>query len=264
MTNLKGEIWLSDGNSKHLALEQFGLLAAIQESGSISAAAKAVGISYKTAWARIERLNNLSQLPLVARSTGGSKGGGTSLTSYGVEMLAGFSLLKEQHEDFLKSIGNQLKSIDDISGFVKHTKLQANARNQFVGTVSTVECGEVNAELLINLSVTLSLVAQVNQKSQDEMQFIAGSSVLALIKASSITLAAGTTEGLKISARNQFPGIVARIDKGLLNSDISMDLGDSKTLSAIITNQSVSALGLKEGSSVTAFFKASSVILVQA
>jgi molybdate transport system regulatory protein len=44
--------------------------------GSISAAAKALGISYKGAWEAIEAINNLSERPLVQRSVGGSGGGG--------------------------------------------------------------------------------------------------------------------------------------------------------------------------------------------
>ncbi|GIS50793.1 MAG: hypothetical protein Ct9H90mP25_2270 [Gammaproteobacteria bacterium] len=48
--------------------------------------AKSVGISYKTAWDRINMMNNLSDKPLVRRSAGGSGGGGTSLTELGKEL----------------------------------------------------------------------------------------------------------------------------------------------------------------------------------
>ncbi|MCH8264109.1 MAG: LysR family transcriptional regulator, partial [Proteobacteria bacterium] len=90
MATVEGEIWLTDDGANRVLLEQLGLLRAIAEAGSISAAARNLGISYKTAWDRLERLNNLSKLPLVLRTSGGSKGGGSQLTDYGRQLLAGF------------------------------------------------------------------------------------------------------------------------------------------------------------------------------
>ena len=93
MATVEGEIWLTDDGANRVLLEQLGLLRAIAEAGSISAAARNLGISYKTAWDRLERLNNLSKLPLVLRAAGGSKGGGSQLTDYGRQLLAGFEEL---------------------------------------------------------------------------------------------------------------------------------------------------------------------------
>jgi molybdate transport system regulatory protein len=47
-----------------------------------------------------------------------------------------------------------------------------------------------------------------------------------------------------------------------VNSEIILDLGDEKSLCAIITNVSVSELGLKKGDNASALFKASSIILL--
>ena len=58
-------------------LDRVALLEKVAELGSITAAAKAVGISYKGAWEAVEALNNMSAAPLVERSVGGSGGGGT-------------------------------------------------------------------------------------------------------------------------------------------------------------------------------------------
>ncbi|WP_147073343.1 winged helix-turn-helix domain-containing protein, partial [Sulfuriferula plumbiphila] len=54
------------------------LLEKIGELGSISAAAKALGLSYKAAWEAVEAMNNLSEAPLVERVAGGRHGGGTA------------------------------------------------------------------------------------------------------------------------------------------------------------------------------------------
>jgi len=51
------------------------LLERIDATGSITAAASAMGMSYKAAWEAVEAINNLSEQPLVERKTGGSKGG---------------------------------------------------------------------------------------------------------------------------------------------------------------------------------------------
>jgi molybdate transport system regulatory protein len=63
------------------------LLAAIQDSGSIAAAGRTLGMSYKRAWTLIESLNRDFARPLVAAATGGRAGGGATLTPLGREVL---------------------------------------------------------------------------------------------------------------------------------------------------------------------------------
>ena len=67
--------------------EVIGLLAAIVDNGSITAAAKASGISYKKAWYMVERLNRAFGKPLVGTSKGGGGHGGAALTDMGVEVV---------------------------------------------------------------------------------------------------------------------------------------------------------------------------------
>ncbi|MBU2238251.1 MAG: LysR family transcriptional regulator, partial [Gammaproteobacteria bacterium] len=89
LAGLKGEVFLLTEQHKSFASAQIELLAAIDECGSISKAAKQVGISYKTAWDRIDAMNNMSAQPLVVRSTGGAHGGGTLLTELGHRVISG-------------------------------------------------------------------------------------------------------------------------------------------------------------------------------
>lgn len=264
MATVEGQIWLAEEPANRLLLDQIGLLQAIADCGSISAAARATGISYKTAWDRLERLNNLSSQALVFRSTGGSKGGGTLLTEYGEKILQGFGELNKLHKEFLQSLNNQLESLDDISGFMKHSSVQASARNQFSGSIKCVDSGAVNTEIQIRLSESLELVAIVTQRSREELNLQVEDTILALVKASSVTLAVAdqADNPPRVSARNQFSGVISRIERGSVNSDISIDIGDNKTLAAIITNHSVDQMGLEESMKVFAFFKASSVILM--
>ena len=67
--------------------------------------------------------------------------------------------------------------------------LKFSARNQFAGSVSRVTEGAVNATVHINTDAGFDIVAVVTNESQEEMQLVQGSRVLALIKASAILIA---------------------------------------------------------------------------
>ena len=70
--------------------------------------------------------------------------------------------------------------------------------------------------------------------------------------------------GLKTSARNQLNGKVSQVSEGEVNAEVTLDLGDGKTLTAMVTSASLEELELEVGASATALFKASSVILMRA
>ena len=57
------------------SLERVALLEAIAELGSISGAAKRLGLSYKGAWDAVQAMNNLFEGPLIAAAPGGRAGG---------------------------------------------------------------------------------------------------------------------------------------------------------------------------------------------
>ena len=66
------------------------LLRAIAATGSISASAKRLGMSYRRAWLLVDTMNRCFREPLVASATGGSGGGGARVTAFGLEVLAAF------------------------------------------------------------------------------------------------------------------------------------------------------------------------------
>ncbi|MEX2455291.1 MAG: ModE family transcriptional regulator [Rhodospirillaceae bacterium] len=63
------------------------LLALIDEHGSISAAAREMGMSYRRAWTLVETMNRTFREPVVAAATGGKGGGGAAVTVFGREAL---------------------------------------------------------------------------------------------------------------------------------------------------------------------------------
>ncbi|MFP5479299.1 MAG: winged helix-turn-helix domain-containing protein [Alphaproteobacteria bacterium] len=66
------------------------LLARIEETGSIAAAGRAMGMSYKRAWALVEEMNAAFRAPLVSSARGGAGGGGAQLTPEGREVLEAY------------------------------------------------------------------------------------------------------------------------------------------------------------------------------
>jgi len=66
------------------------LLEAIAEAGSISAAARSLGMSYRRAWELVAELNETFSAPVVERITGGAGGGGARLTHLGEALVLGF------------------------------------------------------------------------------------------------------------------------------------------------------------------------------
>ena len=84
------------------------LLEAIEETGSISAGARQLGLSYRRAWDLVDTMNHCFKQPLVERVKGGKGGGGAKLTAEGRRNL---KLYREMETKALKAIGPEWKAI---------------------------------------------------------------------------------------------------------------------------------------------------------
>jgi molybdate transport system regulatory protein len=72
------------------------LLDAIGEAGSISAAARALGMSYRRAWLLVETMNECFRSPLVETATGGEHGGGAVVTNLGHEVVRRYRAMEKK------------------------------------------------------------------------------------------------------------------------------------------------------------------------
>lgn len=77
------------------------LLKSISELGSIAAAARAIHMSYRTAWHLVDSMNSAFSKPLVETSSGGRGGGKAKLTPFGELVLQEFFRLRKDMENYL-------------------------------------------------------------------------------------------------------------------------------------------------------------------
>jgi molybdate transport system regulatory protein len=70
------------------------LLESVRETGSISAAARDMQMSYKRAWVLLDSMNRAFTEPLVVAAPGGAGGGGAGLTAFGAEVLERYRRLQ--------------------------------------------------------------------------------------------------------------------------------------------------------------------------
>lgn len=258
---LSGGLWLHAGGQTLGGAARIALLAAIGETGSITRAAKAVGLSYKGAWDAIDTMNNLAGEPLVLRATGGKGGGGTTLTPRATALIAAFRAIEREHRRFIDAASAAVEGFEVNWKLIGRIGMKTSARNQLFGKVLAVKHGAVNDEVVLALPGEHTITAVVTHESVQELGLAPGVDACALVKASWVVLAVEDGSPLRLSARNQLQGVVETVTRGAVNSEVLLALDGGMTLAAIVTNDSVDALGLAQGVSAVAAFKASSVIL---
>jgi molybdate transport system regulatory protein len=258
--SLTGNLCFNRAEEKFLGGNQIALLEQIDALGSITKAAKAVGISYKTAWDAVNTINNLADKPLVDRLTGGKGGGGTSLTAEGKKVIAQFNIVQGELRKVLDNLENRLGDTDNLFQFLRRISMKVSARNTFAGTVSAITKGAVNAEVTLTLKGGIPLVAVVTNGAIENLGLQVGGEAFAIIKASSVLIGTDLHDS-KVSARNVFCGTISKIIEGPVNTEVDVEIGGGNTVSAVITHGSSQRLELKEGGHACTLFKASSVIL---
>ena len=98
MARLKFKLQLYCGDEIAMGPGKADLLEAIAREGSISAAGRALGMSYRRAWLLVDAMNRCFKEPLVETHPGGGKSAGARLTAAGEEALAAYRALSAQVE----------------------------------------------------------------------------------------------------------------------------------------------------------------------
>jgi molybdate transport system regulatory protein len=256
---IHGGLWLDRKGQKYVGASRIALLESIDRTGSITAAAKDVGLSYKAAWDAVDAMNNVADKPLLVRATGGRHGGGSHLTEHGQQLVRLYRLLESGYQHLLQQMQLQVHDFHKLSALMKAITMKTSARNQLRGIVKTVRKGAVNADVILDLGGGLEIFANITNDAVEELELAPGRTAVALIKASFIVLSPDAN--LRISARNQLRGTVSAIVRGSVNAEVKIQLPSARILTAITTNEALTELGLAEGAACSALIKSSHVLI---
>jgi molybdate transport system regulatory protein len=249
--------------SEHLpsvGRDRIRLLQAVAREGSITAGAKAVGLTYKAAWDALDAMANLFGHPLLETRTGGRAGGGARLTPTGVRVIEAFGRLEAEMSRALRAIepdlaGSGISPLSLFSGFFMRT----SARNALRGTITAIRSDRLAAEIAVTVS-DKTIYALITKESLNELGLCVGREAVVLIKAPFVVIAPGA-EAPAVSVRNCLQGIVARCETSAVSAEVVLDIGGGKTIAATITARSAEALGLSPGKPACALFDAAHVII---
>lgn len=96
MTKLqvRSKIWLEVDGKPFLGDGRYRILSTIHRHGSINAASRELGISYRKVWAQLQAMEKTAPFPLLEKRTGGKDGGATHLTPNALALLEKFASMR--------------------------------------------------------------------------------------------------------------------------------------------------------------------------
>lgn len=209
-----------EGDGTAFGPEDAALLRAIDEHGSINAAADALGRSYAHAQRRLDEIEAAFG-DVLERTRGGRGGGGSALTAAGRELLSRFARLRAEGERVTT---------------VERTALPGDL-GRLDGRLGLVETAAGRVRALA-----------------DEP----GEAVTVSVPADAVTLhrPGAPPAPSETSARNRFRGRVVGVDRDSAGATVAVDVGAETPLRARITGESLARLDLAGGDEVVAAFKA--------
>ena len=189
------------------------VLRALGESGSISQAARLVGVSYKAAWQAIDTLNNLAGVPVVQKSVGGAGGGGAKLTDAGLELLRAAEALAKAKGEVMQQIHSKLP--------VQRLGIQTSMRNQWPCIVEHVEIAGPLAQVQVrSCHGDVLFTARITAESAQLLGLQSGQPVLAMCKATAVkVLATGAHADV-----NVFSAKALRVTPGAIGDEVAVQL----------------------------------------
>jgi len=139
---------------------------------------------------------------------------------------------------------------------------QISARNQISGRVADIQAGQAMSIVTVSADGH-TIVSAITNQAVHELGLKKNDSVVALVKSTEAMIAKGEAGAMKVSARNKIAGRIADVQRGAAMGSVTIDVGRWK-LTAAITRQAIDDLQLTNGDQVTAFFKATEVMLQKA
>ena len=255
---LSAALVLRRGALARVGLERIALLEAVGQRGSITAAAKALGLSYKGAWDAIQALNNLFDAPLIAASAGGRAGGVATVTPRGHAVVRAFREVEREIGVALSRLEAGLASTPErgLGDLFWSLGLRTSARNALRGVVARIGEGAVTVEVGLSLGDGVEIVSVITRRSAEALDLAVGKPAIALIKSSFVSLTRDAR-----SAPNRLPVVVADREDDEAASEISLALGAGKTLIATLSRREADTLALSVGDGLIAVIDPANVLL---
>jgi molybdate transport system regulatory protein len=233
------------------------LLHAIEEHGSISKAAKAVPMSYKSAWEAVDMMNSLSPEPIVCRETGGKDGGGTTITSYGETLLENYTLLKNEHARFLTRLSELTNIQSGTFKTIGRMAIQLSARNQIQAEVLTIDSHDVNTKIDLKLKSGQVLSVVITQEAVEDLHLEVKQIVTAIFKSSAVIPYVEEAQGKD----NILEGLISKIEEDEKNVKVVIDIGSHDKIVSVISKRNLESMALSEGNSIAVQIKSHNIIL---
>lgn len=206
-----------------MADKRIDILRQIGQGGSISQAARAVGVSYKAAWQALDTLSNLAGVVLVERVVGGVGGGGARLTPAGQQLLAAADAVQQARTSALAQLGEG----GDADLAVARLSVRTSMRNQWPCIVQGMdERGQIVRVQLRGVGDAasgLEVFARITRESAELLGLRSGVPVQALCKATAVRVLSPGKEPVGPGC-NRWPGRATRVSRGELGDEVAAQL----------------------------------------
>jgi molybdate transport system regulatory protein len=171
---------LLEDSQKQIVLDQTdaALLKGISETGSLTKAAKVVGLSYRSAWDRVEKMQDNVGRRLVESKTGGKTGGGASLTDEGRLLLREFRKTRK----LLFNVLEDKEAWEDVG-------YKLSARNKLRAKVVEVKAGAVTSQVKMRLVSANTLTSVITNEAVEDLALKEGDEVEAIVKSTDVLVA---------------------------------------------------------------------------
>ncbi len=249
---LVSDLLLRKEDENFLSLKKVQLLENIMVYGSISKAAKASSVTYKTAWEWIDKMNALAPKPLVQKISGGKGGGGTIVTVYAKELIQTYEEVDALHQKHLETLEKAFDHLGD-----EKEKTFSFSRLDAMITKISVHEKRANVELRLNCGSHISIQSPFSFVEVNKLH--AGSFASVLIESEAVSVSRSMDQ--QISSRNR---LKTKVEDIIIEGEdvlLTLLLCKDQYLSSRITFKSYKELEIKKGDELMAMFKAYSVTL---
>ncbi|GAB2822321.1 TOBE domain-containing protein [Comamonas piscis] len=213
----------------------------IQNCGSISEAARRVGISYKAAWQALDTLSNLAGVELVQRSVGGTGGGGARLTADALLLLEAADAMGHAREQLHVQLehARQLPAAADsqpraagaagisVATTLARLQVMTSMRNQWPCVVAQLSRSGPLVQVQLqgaDAGAPFVLHSHITDESAQLLGLRPGLPVLAMCKATAVTVQAASASCDVAIGSNGWQGAVTRATRGGVVQELAVRL----------------------------------------